>query len=348
MAVAAWQGDVAFVRDGSIWLAGLDGTVVRVTHATDDASPAWSPDGSRVVFVRGTGAAAELYSVRVGGADLRRLTTDRLQQRDPRWSPTGDRIAYVQPRDTNGNGLADPSENEEIWLVRPDGSGAEKLVDGFDPAWAPDGGRLAFASNGLRRSDPPPGPANNAIRTVDLATRGVQDVLPLGGVPQRLEQGYGLPFRPNTSRVRAPSWAADGRRLAVSGDGHAGLALSIDERGGDPKIWVLNYEGGIGRVEYARRGSLLAIESRPATGYSRVVLVDTADGRRVEIGSERLDVSAEEPTFAPDGQRLAAVTHVGPVRAAGSRELLIFDSRGAATGLLAAGTISAPAWNPAR
>ena len=50
---------------------------------------------------------------------------------------------------------ADPPEDAEVWVVRADGSGAAKVADGFDPAWAPDRRRLAFATNGTRRTQPP-------------------------------------------------------------------------------------------------------------------------------------------------------------------------------------------------
>ena len=72
--------------------------------------------------------------------DLRRqLGSDA----DPAWSPDGRWIAYVRrlPGDTI----------REIWIMRPDGSGAHRLTSlhgtSINPAWSPDGRRIVFASD---------------------------------------------------------------------------------------------------------------------------------------------------------------------------------------------------------
>ena len=342
--------DLAFVRDGDIWLSNLGGTgSLQLTHDGRDSEPHWAPDGRRLLFLRGKGAEAELYSIGADGSELRRLTNDRLEQKSPRWAPQGGLIAYVQPREAAGDGAADPDKATEIWTAHEDGSAARKLVDGFDPAWSPDGLRLAYATNGTRQAGPPAGAIDNALHLVNALGRNDAELLPLGAIPRDLEPAYNLPFRPATRELRAPSWAADGRHLSATADGHTGLALTVDDKGADLKFWVLNYEGGVGRSDFAPRGNRLAVESRPASGFAHVVVVDMDSDHKAEIGSEKLSYSAVEPAWAPDGEHLAVVTFSGAVgNPAGRRELLVFGSDGTAQSRVAVGNISRPAWNPLR
>jgi hypothetical protein len=62
---------------------------------------------------------------------------------DPVWSPVRDQIAFV----------SNDSDNDEIWVINRDGSGARQLTkDTYDwwdkhPSWSPDGSKIVFWSN---------------------------------------------------------------------------------------------------------------------------------------------------------------------------------------------------------
>jgi len=58
------------------------------------ASPAWSPDGSRIAFSDGGDIVVMLPT----GIALRRLTSGSSRDRDPVWSPDGREIAFVRQR----------------------------------------------------------------------------------------------------------------------------------------------------------------------------------------------------------------------------------------------------------
>jgi Tol biopolymer transport system component len=72
------------------------------TEGSGEQSPAWSPDGTRIVFVsnraapRGGTTGPELWVMDADGSDVRRLSdTTEAASLAPAWSPDGTRIAYA-------------------------------------------------------------------------------------------------------------------------------------------------------------------------------------------------------------------------------------------------------------
>lgn len=103
-----------------IYSVRLDGIgPKRLTHAPgDDGEPAWSPDGSRIVFVSErdrhgcfysrcgvgfTGFNGEIYVMNSDGSAQRRLTRHAGADITPTWSPDGTAIAFARQRDRNGD-----------------------------------------------------------------------------------------------------------------------------------------------------------------------------------------------------------------------------------------------------
>jgi TolB protein len=85
-----------------------------------DIEPAWSPDGTQIMFVRFVAGANGLW---VMGADGSGLTQVNADGADPAWSPAGSQVAY----DTAGN----------VWTANADGSNPVSLAAGTDPSWGP-------------------------------------------------------------------------------------------------------------------------------------------------------------------------------------------------------------------
>jgi Tol biopolymer transport system component len=119
----------------------------NLTNSPDaaDASPNWSPDGTKIAFNsnKDNSDNSEIYVMDANGSNVVRLTNNPAGDYAPVWSPDGARIAFVTDRDGNF----------EIYVMEADGSNQINLTnnpaadDNFGMCWSPDGGKIAFTSD---------------------------------------------------------------------------------------------------------------------------------------------------------------------------------------------------------
>jgi Tol biopolymer transport system component len=129
----------------NLFSMNADGTDLRrVTGDTIwEEDPTWSPDGRKIAFA-GTppqGNRRDIYEVDADGSGLRKLLLSDSDNREPEWSPDGSRIAFSSLR-VDDQGMV--VEDQRIWVMQADGTGATPLVPGFAPSWSPDSRRLVF------------------------------------------------------------------------------------------------------------------------------------------------------------------------------------------------------------
>jgi TolB protein len=121
--------------------------VTKPARPFTDFKPRFSPDGTHLVFSRERGTSdfgpAALFTVRLDGSDLRRLTPYSLHADDSDWSPDGKRIVF--------DGYPGSEAYGDIYAVGANRGSVVDLTrdaDGqADPTWSPDGTKILFLDN---------------------------------------------------------------------------------------------------------------------------------------------------------------------------------------------------------
>ena len=144
-------------RQGKDVLYLLDVKRKRVTRRFDlpglegVTSPAWSPDGQKIVVSGDLGGITNLYMLNSDGSNFRQLTNDRYGDLQPQWSPDGKTIAFTSDRGEATNFETLRFNKWRITLLDLETMQVSVLPGqaglNLNPQWSPDGRQIAYLSD---------------------------------------------------------------------------------------------------------------------------------------------------------------------------------------------------------
>lgn len=233
----------------ALWEADLEtGALRQLTRGEGDASPQWSPDGKWLAFRSARSGSPQLWLLPEGIGEARPITDLESGLSAFAWAPDSHRLAVVsevmEPTAAErllGETLVSESGDlivadrlryragttylgssyPHIFVASIDGGDPVQVTEGpyedSEPAWSPDGERIAFVSN---RTDEPDFNRDSDIWVVAAS----------GGPAERLSGGPGTDA--------SPRWSPDGEWLAFRGNSDP------HDYGSQHQVWLVGAGGG--------------------------------------------------------------------------------------------------------
>jgi Tol biopolymer transport system component len=259
-------------------------------------------------------------------------------------------IAFVR-----GTTLAGPLIPAEIYLMEPDGSGVRKLTDAAaegnvaaEPAWSPDGTRIAFVLSTPEHLGAYAGDGDIYIMNADgtemiKLTNGLRDAHPAWSpdgtrivfvrdqgnslLVMNADGGDATEIRPNGEAFppyQWPAWSPDGTRIAFQ----ASPSEGVDTNG----VYVTDIHGNGTKVTPGSTDGYPAWSPDGATlayaGADGIYLHDMQTGtdRRLTFCGKPENCGFDfEPSWAPDGGR---VVFTRQDYGGGSRQIFVVNADG--------------------
>lgn len=240
----------------AIYLFPSDGSPGRrLTAGPRDSGPRWSPDGSRIAFLRAEpDKPPQIHCIDIEGGEARCLTDLKHGADSPAWSPEGKRLAFVAAIDAEGRakeaaGSGESENGQESMAKDPSSSDGESKSSAKEPDRADPRviDRLPYRS-GTRYLE-----RERHIYVMEVEAEADDG---LGMRSKEADRVNGKPTAPRRitdgdGTFGSPAWSADGAEILCWGMRDwsandlfgAGEALAILASGGAPR----RLDDGLGR-----------------------------------------------------------------------------------------------------
>ena len=272
-------------------LAGTPPILHAQTEPTSEP-PRGKGGGTGEIAYINYGAFHNVFTINVETGESRQVTDYATDISPVSWSPRGDFMVWS----------AAVGGDADLFIMSADGQQTERITsssaEDFDPAWSPDGTRIAFVSD---RAD---GAGDIFIMDVDIST---------GDAAVRLTNSDLL--------ETAPVWSPDGTQIIyltaitpsnydlyiMNADGTEAHSLTTSERSEYAPAWSPD-------------GTRIAFHA--FEGNFEIYVLDLVTGEEINLTNN--DVADYMPAWSPDGQYIAFTS-----LRVGNAEIFIMDADGA-------------------
>jgi Tol biopolymer transport system component/DNA-binding winged helix-turn-helix (wHTH) protein len=205
-------------------------------EASRDNSPSFSPDGSKVAFIRGSlaGVVSDLFVVPVTGGDAKRLTFDNRPMDGISWTTDGRELVFSSARGTEFT----------LWRVSASGGTPSRVVGvasgSYYPSVSQKGNLLAFAQQ---------------VSESNISRINLKDEKHSLGLPTVIVSDKG-------SKAR-PQFSADGKRIAFESDRLGSAEIWACDSDGANCAQLTSLHGTAGTARWSPNDRYIAFEFHP-------------------------------------------------------------------------------------
>ncbi|WP_340817910.1 hypothetical protein [Methanolobus sp. WCC4] len=242
---------------------------VRLTNTTNANHPAWSPDGTRIVYA----ADQAIWIMNSDGSGKKKLYDGMAWDGEPEFNGDGTKIYFASE-----SKKAFSARYISVHVMNEDGSEGVKLTETADskaPSLSPDGSRLVYTSRVSGNYD-------------------IWTMSPNGSDSVRLTDATGDDI--------SPSWSPDGKNIVYSSMGDI---FTIGVNAARPVQLTSDTYDNV-EPDYSPDGKLIAYASNIGGDYDLWILnADGSSHTRITSDSS----SERAPAWSPDGERIAYVSN---------------------------------------
>ena len=271
---------------------------------------------AQIAFVSHRDGNPEIYVMDTDGQNQHRLTENRRNDLFPSWAPDGNSIVFFSNRDGHVREHIPNTSTYEIYVMDANGGNPQNITnnrnDDRDPAWSPDGQRIAFISDRDNFRD------DDLVITYEIYVMNAD-----GTNPQNITN--------DRNDDRGPAWSPDGKHIAFEStrNGHfksefiiTSEIYVIDADGGNEQRLTENRKNEWGPVWSPDGKRIVFASDRKGDIVNLEIYVMDADGDDPQRITENR-IHDTFPSWSPDGKRIAFVSDRD-----GNWEIYVMDADG--------------------